>query len=164
MVRVLQRASFVAMLIASLSLLVVACSGGSTQPIEFKINSTADGADARPGNDVCETAPGNDVCTLRAAIMEANALKGFKRILVPEGAYTLTIPGRGENSAATGDLDITGDLEIKKSGDGLVVVNGNGIDRVLEVFGGIRVTINGLYIQGGRLPDGWGEVSEILVR
>jgi len=38
------------------------------------VNNTGDGADATPGNGICETATGNGICTLRAAIQEANAL------------------------------------------------------------------------------------------
>jgi len=38
----------------------------------FTVNSTADGHDAFPGNNICETAPGNGLCTLRAAIEEVD--------------------------------------------------------------------------------------------
>jgi len=50
------------------------------------VNSTAwGGADANPGNGVCETAAGNGVCTLRAAIQESNALNQ------PAGAVLITV-------------------------------------------------------------------------
>lgn len=39
----------------------------------FTVTSTADAADAVPGDGVCETAPGNGVCTLRAAADESEA-------------------------------------------------------------------------------------------
>src|SRR5690349_19641242 len=42
------------------------------------VNSTADAADANPGDGVCATA--GAVCTLRAAIEEANALTGADTI------------------------------------------------------------------------------------
>lgn len=43
------------------------------------------GADANPGDGVCETATGNTVCTLRAAIEESNALNGAP------GQVTITV-------------------------------------------------------------------------
>ena len=54
----------------------------------FVVNSSADSVDANPGNGVCADASGN--CTLRAAIMEANALSGAD-ITLPAGTYTLTM-------------------------------------------------------------------------
>src|SRR5207248_8380105 len=69
----------------------------------FTVNTTVDGVDATI-NGTCATASGQ--CTLRAAIQEANAQRGADTITLPAGTYTLTIPGRNENAAATGDLDI----------------------------------------------------------
>jgi CSLREA domain-containing protein len=43
----------------------------------FTANSTADLVDANPGDGVCGANPAGD-CTLRAAIMEANALGGVR--------------------------------------------------------------------------------------
>jgi CSLREA domain-containing protein len=76
----------------------------------FTVNSTADAVDTNPGDGVCADGSGN--CTLRAAIMEANALPGADTITLPAGTYILTIPGINEDAAATGDLDITADLTI----------------------------------------------------
>jgi CSLREA domain-containing protein len=81
----------------------------------FKVNSTIDAVDINPGNGVCSAGVvqggGGPVCTLRAAVMEANALKGVDYIDVPAGVYLLTIQGAvanaAENNAASGDLDIT---------------------------------------------------------
>jgi CSLREA domain-containing protein len=46
------------------------------------VNNLDDGADATPGNGVCETATGNGICTLRAAIQEANALTSCSPITI----------------------------------------------------------------------------------
>ena len=82
----------------------------------FKVNSTVDVVDSNPGDGVCSTGAvttnGLPICTLRAAVMEANALAGVDLIEVPAGVYTLTIPDVGpasesEANAAVGDLDIT---------------------------------------------------------
>src|SRR5919198_5138806 len=67
---------------------------------DFVVNSNVDETDANPGDGLCETARGE--CTLRAAIQEANALEGVDTITIPEGTYTLSIPGAGEDLATTG--------------------------------------------------------------
>lgn len=79
----------------------------------FQVNLTSiDLTDVNPGNGVCKISGGN-FCTLRAAVMEANALPGNDIIVIPGNALiVLTIKGANENSAATGDLDITDNLTI----------------------------------------------------
>ncbi len=72
----------------------------------FVVNSTADAADALPGDGSCATA--GAVCTLRAAVDEANALAGADVIQVPAGSYVLdpaaALPVLGQLNIAT---DIT---------------------------------------------------------
>jgi len=41
--------------------------------------------------------------------------------------------GADEDAAATGDLDVTGDLEIDGAGAAATVIDGNAIDRVLDI-------------------------------
>ena len=109
----------------------------------FVVNSTADEIDLVPGDSQCLAESGN--CTLRAAIMEANALSGadiidLTAINDPASPITLTIEGVDETfvetapgvpepceavieaNAAIGDLDITEDLEIFGAGPGLTVI------------------------------------------
>lgn len=78
----------------------------------FNVNVTIfDAVDNNPGDGECRISSG-DFCTLRAAVMEANALPGSDIIVLPGNAtITLDIPGTG-NSAATGDLDITESVAI----------------------------------------------------
>src|SRR5438067_10897833 len=76
----------------------------------FLVNSTDDATDAVPGDGICATLTG--VCTLRAAIMEANMLPGTDTITLPGGTYTLSLVGRREDFAATGDLDVRDSLVI----------------------------------------------------
>ncbi|MFI5120777.1 MAG: choice-of-anchor Q domain-containing protein [Thermoanaerobaculia bacterium] len=111
----------------------------------FNVNSTADAVDAAPGNGTCASAGGD--CTLRAAIMEANALAGSHTINVPAGLYVLTIPGIGEENAAQGDLDVTGNVTIVGAGPGETIVDGGGIDRVFEIIG--TAQISGMTIRNG---------------
>jgi CSLREA domain-containing protein len=68
----------------------------------FTVNSPRDRTDASPGDGVCETSPGNGTCTLRAAIMEANALVGSDTVMLPGGTFTLTISGGSSWRAVAG--------------------------------------------------------------
>jgi CSLREA domain-containing protein len=131
------------------SLVLSAALGAAFAPAAtaatFNVNSVADAVDATPGNGTCATAGG--VCTLRAAIMEANALPGSHTINVPAGLYALTIPGIGEENAAQGDLDVTGDVTIAGTGPTSTIVDGGGIERVFEIIGTAR--ISGMTIRNG---------------
>lgn len=121
----------------------------------FVVTTTADGVDAAPGDEACETSPGNGVCTLRAAVMEANATPGTNNIVVATGqTYTLTIGGRGEDDAATGDLDVTESVAI--TGD--ATIDAGKLDRAFDlhaqalILDGPDIT-NGLVDEVGR-PGG----------
>src|SRR5438093_7487984 len=73
----------------------------------YNVNSTADRANSTSSSTVCATAGSNPVRTLRAAIQASNANQNqTDTIVLPAGVYTLTIPGRNEDAAATGHLDI----------------------------------------------------------
>ncbi len=109
------------------------------------VDSTADAVDADPGDGVCADASG--ACTLRAAVQEANACPGDQEIVLPAGTYTLTLAGAGEGAAATGDLDIYGDVTLTGAGAGSTVIDGGGLDRVAELRG--AVTLQDLRIRNG---------------
>src|SRR5437867_3602615 len=114
------------------------------------VNSTDDAPDAVPGDGICATLTG--VCTLRAAIMEANMLPDFHTITLPAGTYVLTIPGAGEDSGATGDLDVLRDLSIVGAGAATTIIDGGGIDRVFDVFAP-AVQLSGVTIQNGSVQN-----------
>ena len=117
----------------------------------FTVDSTADLVDLNPGNGVCEVAVGG-VCTVRAAIQEANALGTAEQpdlIVIPSGNYTLVLAGNGN---LAGDLDITQSVRLLGAGAANTVIDGNGIDRVLDVQGG-NVEIQGVTIRGGVVED-----------
>lgn len=113
------------------------------------VNNLSDGADAVPGDNVCETGVGNGLCTLRAALMEANARVGAQTITLAAGTYALTIGGAGEEAAATGDLDITEALTMNGAGVNATIINGSSLDRVVHVRPGVDVTLRDLTITGG---------------
>jgi hypothetical protein len=70
------------------------------------------------------------------------------RILLSAGTYTLTIPGTSENLAATGDLDVTRDLEIVGPGAPFSIIDGGGLDRVFDVGNDAELTLRGLTVRG----------------
>jgi CSLREA domain-containing protein len=94
----------------------------------------------------------NDDCSLREAIIASNEAPGSDAVVVPAGTYTLSIPGTAENESTTGDLDITDDLHLTGVGVGVAVIDGGGLDRVIDIPGGTAdttVQISGLTIQNG---------------
>src|SRR5260221_9554250 len=91
-------------------------AASSADAATFTVNTTADTPDASAGNGVCSDSGGN--CSLRAAVMETNALAGTDTINLPAGTFTLNTPGANEESAATGDLDILGAVTIQGAVDG----------------------------------------------
>lgn len=108
------------------SLTLALCAGLVASPavfaMEFRVNSTLDRVDARPGDGVCSTDGG--VCTLRAAIQESNASSGYDTVLVPFGAYFLdTIDHAGEDDSVRGDLDVRDALELRGIPSGLPHMN-----------------------------------------
>lgn len=97
-------------------------------------------------------------CSLREAIESANtdtavdacpAGAGADTIVLPAGMYVLSIAGTGEDANATGDLDISADLTINGAGHTSTIIDGGGIDRVLEVRPGATVQIDGVTIRNG---------------
>lgn len=131
---------------------------------DFTVNTVNDTVDAAPGNGACADA-GNQ-CSLRAAIMEANALSSDDAITLAGVTYTLTIGGRGEDAAATGDLDITaGGLTLigaGNSGDSIsTMIHGGGLDRVFDLFKDSNVTFRRLLITGGDNQDALSSESAV---
>ncbi|MCC5954140.1 MAG: right-handed parallel beta-helix repeat-containing protein [Acidimicrobiia bacterium] len=119
--------------LAGLWLLLSACDPSA---MLLEVNSTADLPDANPGDGICEATPGMGDCTLRAAVMEANAVPKVDTIDLGWGnTYVLTLAGSGEDAAATGDLDITESVTIK----GASIIDGNGTDRVFDVRAGTLI-------------------------
>jgi CSLREA domain-containing protein len=126
----------------------------------FTVNSTGDASDATPGNGVCETVNGNGVCTLRAAIVEANALGGSDVVTVPSGTI---------NAGAS--YVITSNVEIAGAGAS-TVLDGGGASAVIRVDSG-TVTIRNLVIEDGddgsaggglRVQGGTVELRDATVR
>jgi CSLREA domain-containing protein len=126
---------------------------GRVLPATFVVNSFADAPDANPGDGLAQDALGRT--TLRAAIMEANALHGSNQINLPTGTFTLSIAGAGEDLGATGDLDIlNGNLTIVGVDANLTHIDAAQLDRVFDVHPGAGLSIYGVSLSGGRADEG----------
>ncbi|MEZ5209453.1 MAG: choice-of-anchor Q domain-containing protein, partial [Acidimicrobiales bacterium] len=127
------------------------------------VDDGADARDATPGDGTCDDGTGR--CTLRAAIDEANALGGPQTIVIDGSVPTvsLALSGTGENLNAAGDLDITDSATIVGNG---ATVDASGLasaDRVVEIVGGIDVTLADLVITGGDATGSGGSGGGIRV-
>lgn len=105
-----------------------------------------------------DAATGDGLCSLREAIIAANgdravdacpAGSGTDTILLPAGVYPLSIPGRVEPSAYTGDLDLFGNLILLGAGPGATTIDGAGLDRIFELHPGAAVQITGVTLTNG---------------
>ena len=141
----------------------------------FQVNLTVqDHVDDDPGDGVCDI-PTGGFCTLRAAIMEANALPGPDIIILPGNAtIQLTRTGTNENASATGDLDITESVSIgtfvEDTEDYPTVQANFNDDRVFDVrtnnnelvqFLRFKVTNGSSNSNGGAINIGPGEQVEV---
>jgi gliding motility-associated-like protein/CSLREA domain-containing protein len=121
---------------------------------QFTVNVFADTPDANPGDGVCADASGN--CSLRAAVMESNALPGSNDISLPIGEYVFTLGAANENAAASGDLDITDDLDIVGADTRQTIIRADSLDRVFQILPNVMVSMVNLEIWEGRLTNGNG--------
>ena len=133
--------------------------------------STVHAADITVTTTVDEFGPAGETgagCSLREAIQASNTNASFGgctgsgTILLPAGTYTLSITGRFEDNNATGDLDITRQVQIIGDGAGVTIIDGGGIDRVFDIlfpsdvrialFFGEMVSFVDVTIQNGSIP------------
>ena len=116
----------------------------------FTVNDTTDLIDDNVFDGVCRTA--NNTCTLRAAVMQSNALSGAHTINVPAGTFVLTVYGSDPNYDGTaGDLNLKGNLTINGAGVQSTIIDGSAIDRVFDIDNTAIVTISGVTIQNGNV-------------
>lgn len=146
-------------LLFALIIAAFAVCAACAQAADFTVNSPADVADANPGDGFCETAFGNGVCTLRAAIMETNALAGADTIeLQSDATYYLS----------AGSMGITDSVAIVGGGPDGTIIDGSGSYGVFSLTscrgGGICdgshplnvVSIVGVTLQHGSAVTGGG--------
>ena len=123
----------------------------------FTVNTTSDTVDSNPGDGVALDGSGNT--SLRAAIMEANALGGAHQITLGAGTYSLTLGSDGDDNAEHGDLDIRTKVNITGAGTAVTVINGAGLDRVFHLpVDAADLTLNNLTVQGGNINNKGGGI------
>jgi hypothetical protein len=102
-------------------------------------------------------------CSLREALHAAEKDQAFGGcpggsgkdvIRVPGGLFRLTLEGRQEDQNATGDLDVDGPVTIAGAGASATVIDGGGLDRVMDSKVSANATIIGLTLRGGRTHQG----------
>ncbi len=112
------------------------------------------------GDDAQASCPAT--CTLRGAILAANANSGKDTIYLNDGINpNIFLAGADENSAVTGDLDITDDVDIiGQTATSRNIVNANRLDRVFHVLSGATVSFQHISIRGGQAINiGGGGIS-----
>ena len=120
----------------------------------FQVDSSVDARDADVADAQCLSAQGQ--CSLRAAIEQANALASNDLIVLPPGDYTLSLTGANEDAAASGDLDLVGNLAILGSDAATTRILANG-DRAFDVRLEAVVSLTRIGIhQGGAVASGGG--------
>ena len=152
------RTGITAVLAVSVAILGADSAVGQTNLL---VDRTDDGV---TGN--CADAVPND-CPLRRAAMLAALDPGINVIQVPDGMFTLTIPGDGEDLSATGDLDLYGRDSLVALPGARPTIEQQTADRVLHVPDDVStspaVSIVGFVIRGGDVAgDGGGILFESL--
>ncbi len=116
----------------------------SVQAATFTVNTGGDGADAVPGNGICETAAGNGICTFRAAVGEANVLASDDTINFATNITTVTLT----NTEIQIDSP-QGALAINGSGAAYLTIDGGaGLNRIFYINNAF-ITISNVTLTGG---------------
>ncbi|MDU9412414.1 CSLREA domain-containing protein [Pseudomonas sp. zfem005] len=125
---------------------------------DFQVTRTDDGFDG-----LCDAD-----CTLRDAVEAANRLGGKNRIVLPAGVYALTLPPAmgeegeilDEDQNLNGDLDVrAGNLTLVGAGVGASVIDGSGLDRLLEIDLGVTVLLQDLTLRNGHTTSNGGAIE-----
>jgi CSLREA domain-containing protein len=109
-------------------------------------------------NSLADIIADDGQCSLREAVIAANtdtAVGGcpagsgadtivFDPSLPSPSTIVLTLSGANEDSAASGDLDLSGILTIQGAGADQIILDGNGADRIFDIHPGATVTISGV--------------------
>jgi CSLREA domain-containing protein len=106
-------------------------------------------------------------CSLREAVIAANtdtavdncpAGSGADLISVPIGTYAMAVVGSSENAAATGDLDLTGTVQVVGASRTGTILEGYSSDRFFEVRPGASVRLENMTLQNATSNQAGGAV------
>jgi CSLREA domain-containing protein len=137
--------------LTGIAILILVSLAATAEGATIQVTTTADVLD---GDDA--------LCSLREAIVNANtnaatfgpcpageAAPVVDTIVLPAGNYLLALEGAGEDAAATGDLDLLDDLVIEGAGAAVTILDGNQLDRVLDVRNDANLDVSGVTITNG---------------
>ena len=136
------RARRIAVLGCAIGLVAAAPAGAAT----FAVTKEADTNVACAAGD----------CSLREAVNAANTLDGDDVVTLPAGTYVLT-GAAGDDAGASGDLDVADPddfVAIRGEGAAVSTIDGNDLDRVLDVLSTARLEISGVTIRDGKQTGG----------
>ena len=129
------------------------------ESLQFTVNFAQDLPDANPGDGIADAdldAPGEQT-SLRAAVMEANAVPGADSIVVPDGVWKLSLKGVG--FAEDGDLDVSDDLTIvgtaadPETGKAGTIIDARKLkDRVFDLIAGKSLVLRNLTLRNAKTP------------
>jgi hypothetical protein len=126
----------------------------------FVVGNHKDDIDADLTDGKCNAPGPFQKCTLRAAIMQANAIPiaGSHVIVLESGTsnpYTLTRLGAAENLSVKGDLDVRVSISIVTDGPGAAVIEGSSSwnDRLFQVHNGATLSIQNVILQNGSIAS-----------
>jgi len=147
---------------STLTLRAAAASGGIqrtltlvvtiNKPLVFVVNTTQDTIDADPGDGKCGDANGN--CSIRAAVMEANALNAPVVISIPAGIYLINRQSPVDDQG--GDLNLRTPVTLKGASRDQTILDGDGKNRIIYVHEGARVVLEGVTVRNGNAGYGGG--------
>ena len=144
-----------AVLGAVLLLALLGSYGTALAGTTITVNTTADELNA---DGDCSLREAIQAATTDSAVDACPAGSSDDTITLPAGTYTLAIAGTGEDSNATGDLDITSGLTINGAGATTTIIDGGAIDRVLH-FVSSTVEIDGVTITNGNIVSFGGGIA-----
>ncbi len=110
----------------------------------FVVNQLGNGADATPGDGVCEVTAGIGNCTLRAAIMEVNAGTEPPYTIAFSVPSPFTIAPTSALPAITTPVIIDGTSQPGYAGVPIVMINGAGVG----AGHGLQATVNTVVVRG----------------
>ena len=74
-------------------------------------------------------------------------------IHIPAGLYQFTLGGKNEEMNASGDLDLRRNMSLIGEGAASTIIDANGLDRVMHVFAGANIELDGITLTKGLLDD-----------
>jgi hypothetical protein len=119
----------------------------------FVVNNNGDATDAVPGDGICETAASNGICTLRAAVVESNALAGNDTITFDSSVTTISVKGQ---IAISSNISIIGN-----GASSLTIQNTAALSTTSRVFNitNFIVSLSGMTITGGNVTGSGGAIQ-----